>query len=175
MYNFKRFTDVKKSFNPKVTIRSGGHLGISQAAAERFGIDREGYYGIFFYDNEARVIGVRLTLDKDEAGAVKIQYRTGKTGDTLVVQASIKAFLDCYQIDYSRTVSFRPEQDEQGGMIIIDLKKPLETKTRKRQKGLPDPEFIPKQAPSPVVAIPPAQPKPSPDPQTPRLQGNEPF
>jgi len=134
-FNFERFTDVKKSFNPKVTIRAGGHLGISQSAAERYGITGEGYYGIFFYDKEARVIGVKITREK-ESGAVKIQYRPNKAGDSVVVQASIKSFLDCYEIPYAESTSYRPEIDEETGFVIIALNNPIKKKvSRQRQKA----------------------------------------
>lgn len=134
-FNFERFTEVKKSFNPKVTIRAGGHLGISQAAAERYGIKGDGFFGVFFYDKEACVIGLKITKEKEEPGAVKIQYRPSKSGDNVVIQASIKSFLDRYQINYSESTSFRPEIDEESGYIIIYLNKPIAKKvSRQRQK-----------------------------------------
>jgi hypothetical protein len=137
-YNFERFTDVKKSFKPKVTIRAGGHLGISQAAAERYGIKGEGYFGVFFYDKDACVIGLKITQDKEESGAVKIQYRQNAGGDNAVIQASIKSFLDRYQINYSESTSYRPEVDEETGFVIIDLNNPLKKKvSRQRQKADP--------------------------------------
>jgi hypothetical protein len=132
---FEKFTEVKKGFKLKMTVRSGGHLGISQSCAARYGIDGDGYYGVFFYDKEARVIGIKLSKEKEE-GSVRIQYKLSKDKKNIFIQACIKSFLDCYQIDYSESTSFRPEVDTESGLIIIDLNKPIPKKvSRQRQKA----------------------------------------
>ena len=130
-YNFERFTQTKSSFAPKVTIRKGGYLGISQAAASRYGIDGQGYYGVFFYDKDARVIGVQITQNEKEPGAVKVQWRKHK--ENAVIQVGIRSFLDFNQIDYSDSISYSPEWDEDLQMIIIDLNKPKESRARQRK------------------------------------------
>lgn len=125
MYNFKKFIGTGGSFAPKFTIRRGGSLGISQGAAKRFGIDGDKYYAVFFYDTDQRVIGMKITEDGSEEGAVKIQWRPYKGSDSnIIIQASIKALLDSYGIDYSESKSYVPVKDEQSGLIIVDLKKP---------------------------------------------------
>ena len=136
-FKFEKFTEVNRGFKPKMTIRSGGHLGINQAAAERYGIDGDGYYGVFFYDKEARVIGIKLSKEREE-GSVRIQYKLSRDKKNVFVHAGIKSFLDCYQIDYSESISFPPEVDTESGLIIIDLNNPITKKvSRQRQKADP--------------------------------------
>jgi len=167
-YKFERFTQTKSSFAPKVTIRKGGYLGISQAAASRYGIDAQGYYGVFFYDKDARVIGVQITQNEKEPGAVKIQWR--KHNENAVIQVSIRSFLDSNQIDYSDSISYSPQWDEDHQMIIIDLNKPKESRARQRKASAS--EQI--EEPEPVAAEP-VRPRDVPPPPPPAPEEDDPF
>lgn len=124
---FERFTKHGGSYAAKMTIRKGGHLGWSQGAARKFGIDGEGYYAVFFFHAGKKLMGVKVARNSEEEGAVKIQWREQAGG--AVIQCSIRSFLDYYGIDYSETRSYVPEFDEPSGLILIRLDDPKESKT----------------------------------------------
>jgi hypothetical protein len=119
MDGFEKFTQAGASFSPKMTIRKGGHLGISQGAANRYGIDGDGYYAIFYYNREKAIIGLELTKEAEADGAIKVQWRKHAGG--FVIQCSIRSFLDYYNIDYSQTTSYTPRWDDKSRLILIDL------------------------------------------------------
>jgi hypothetical protein len=125
---FERFTKVGGSFAAKMTIRKGGHLGWSQGAAKKFGVDGEGYYAVFYYHKGKQLMGIKITRNPEEEGAVKIQWR--KQAGGAVIQCSIRSFLDYYEIDYSETRSYVPELDEPTGLILLRLDNPKESKTK---------------------------------------------
>ena len=125
---FERFTKVGGSFAAKMTIRKGGHLGWSQGAAKKFGVDGPGFYAVFYYHKEQQLMGIKVTRSKEEDGAVKIQWREQAKG--AVIQCSLRSFLDYYEIDYSETRSYEPVLDAPTGLILLRLNDPKESKTK---------------------------------------------
>ena len=114
---FERFVHVGRSHKPKVTIRTGGHLGFNRGAIERYSL--QAYeYAVLFYDRDDRRIGIRLTSTKEE-GACKLRVR--ESGATI----SARAFLDFFEIDYSTSSRYFAEWDAEERMMIIELNKRL--------------------------------------------------
>ena len=126
--DFERFDKVGGRHGVKLTIRKGGYLGWSQGAARKFGIDGEGCYAVFYYSSEMQLIGIKVVRDKNDKGAVKIQWREQAKG--AVIQCSIRSFLDYYSIDHTKTRSYVPEFDEPTDLIILRLENPKESKTK---------------------------------------------
>lgn len=133
---FERFTKHGGSYAAKLTIRKGGHLGWSQGAARKFGIDGEGYYAIFYFHQGMKLMGIKVVKNNEEDGAVKIQWREQAGG--AVIQCSIRSFLDYYGIDYSETRSYVPELDEHSGLILIRLDDPKDTKASETKTDPPE-------------------------------------
>jgi len=132
---FERFTRVGGSFAAKMTIRKGGHLGWSQGAAKKFGVNGEGYFAVFYYHQEKQLMGIKVTRNSEEDGAVKIQWR--KQAGGAVIQCSLRSFLDYYEIDYSKTRSFVPELDAPSGLILIRLDQPKGSKEKEEKPVVP--------------------------------------
>lgn len=115
---FERFENAGKSFKPKVSIRSNGHMGFTQGAVERFGL-RKFAYCVMFYDRAERKVGVEFTNSEQPGITLKVNSRST---DCFV---SIRGFLDYYNIDYSVTRSYGGEKQEGSEMIVIDLNSPI--------------------------------------------------
>ena len=112
---FEKFTSSGKTFKPKVSIRKYGQIGFNNGAVKKFDLDKYEYV-ILFYDRENRRIGIKLTNNSSEDGAMKLQKRP------LNVAISAKSFLEYYEIPYLKTSRYNPQWDENEKMIIIDLK-----------------------------------------------------
>jgi len=174
MDGFEKFTQVGSSFASKMTIRKDGYLGWSQGAANKFGIDGEGYYAIFFYHSGKRLVGIKITHDSSEEGAVKIQWRKQSKG--AVIQCSIRSFLDFYGIDYSETVSYEPELDGPSELILIRLDNPKEMKSRAPKSNAVEPvQNEPPVQPEPSIPPEPLAPEPLNKSRPPWAQEDEPF
>ncbi len=111
---FERFEYGGRSFVPKVSIWSRGQIGFSMGAVKRFELQKYQYV-VFFYDTEARRIGFQFTLDKNETGAAKLNVR--ENGGVV----GAKAFLDYYGLDYKKTRQFIMKEDQETGLLIIEL------------------------------------------------------
>lgn len=118
-FSFERFTDVDKSFSPRVTIRQNGQLGFNEGARNKFNIGDFGY-AVLFFDRLNSAVGVLLTNDKDEPGALRVV----NTRQNTFVPA--KSFLDRYEISYGKSRRFWLEQHDV--MLVFELEKPLGTK-----------------------------------------------
>ena len=125
MYEFETFTSIGSSFASKVSVRRNGTIGFSQGALMKFGLDKGKWFAVLKYDKSAKVIGIHLTQNEIEPGAIKIQCREipGRAGKkNLAGQISARAFLDYFGIEYSdRSRAYVPVKD--GDHIIVDLKK----------------------------------------------------
>lgn len=115
-FNFERFTDVNKSFSARVTIRRNGQLGFNEGAKNHFAIG-EWTHAVLFFDSEKRAVGLMLTNDANEAGAIKI---TNTKQNTFV---PAKAFLDRYGVSYAESQRFCLEKHQE--MLVFELDKPL--------------------------------------------------
>ena len=113
---FERFTLTGKSYRPKISIRSNGQIGFNQGAIERFGLNNY-KFAVLFYDRDQKIIGIKLT-NQDEDGACTLQVRKSNAA------ISAKAFLDYFDINYSKTKRYDAKYDEQEKMITAELNKP---------------------------------------------------
>lgn len=115
-FSFERFTDVNKSFSARVTIRRNGQLGFNEGAKNQFGIG-EWTHAVLFFDNEKRAVGLMLTNDAKEAGAIKI---TNTKQNTFI---PAKAFLDRYGVSYVESQRYCLEKHHE--MLVFELDEPL--------------------------------------------------
>jgi hypothetical protein len=112
---WERFTQTGRGFQPKASIWRGGQIGFNQGAVKRMKL-REYDYAILLYDPDTGRIGVRLTNDEAEAGAVKILGR----GTGAFVSA--KAFLDFYEVLYPQDVKMDISYDETNELYVLESK-----------------------------------------------------
>lgn len=112
---FKRFTKTKgRGYKPKVSIWSRGQIGFNQGAVERYNL-RDFKYAVLFFDAETKRIGMKFTNDENEEGIVKLVKRT--TG----LSFSARAFLDFYNIEYSKTEKYDVEYIPEDELYAIQL------------------------------------------------------
>jgi len=129
MLNLKKFTDVGVNFDAKISIRPSGMMGVSSGALRRFKLLDDRWSVVMFYDKEARVVGIKPTMNRDEQGATKLVVRDPKPDSTQKQPSghfSAKSFLQHHNIPYrgKHAQSFEAAWSAEHDMILIDLKKP---------------------------------------------------
>jgi hypothetical protein len=111
---FERFTKTGRGYKPKVSIWSSGQIGFNSGSVVRNDLDKY-KYAILYFDKDTRRIGVEFTNDEGENNLVKTINRSGG------VSFSARAFLDYYDIDYSKTKKYDVEYDENDNLYVIPL------------------------------------------------------
>jgi len=112
---FEKFTSRGRSFKPRVSIWKRGQIGLTQAAVDKFNLF-ENQYVVAFYDKDVQKIGLKFTSNKQEEGAAKMNVKS--TGAIF----SAKAFLDYYEIDYTKTKRYDIDFDKEAELYVFNLK-----------------------------------------------------
>lgn len=115
---FERFTGGGRSYKARASIRKNGQIGLSQGAVQRFKLDRYPYV-VLFYDKETERIGIKPTQNPEEPGAYRLNHK-GSGADI-----SGLAFLEYFGIDRDRSRRYEADWDDEQGMLVIDLEKPV--------------------------------------------------
>jgi hypothetical protein len=114
---FERFTKTHgKESTPKVTIWRRGQIAISQGGVDKFDV-KQFEFAVLFYDRETKKIGIKLTNDSNEDGAIKINKKM-RSG----VSISGKSFLTYYEIDFSKTIKYDVNDDKENQLLVINIK-----------------------------------------------------
>lgn len=116
---FERFTEVGRVFRPRASLRSNGQIGFNHGCVKRFEMNKFSH-AVLFYDADTKRIGVKLTNDKDEAGASTLITRNGN--GTL----SGRAFLEFYHLTPKRTTQYDIEPDNASRLLVIDVARSVE-------------------------------------------------
>lgn len=112
-YHFERFTEAGKNFSPRVTLRQNGQIGFNEGARNAYAVaDRK--YAVLFYDTANAAIGILLTNEETEEGALPV--RQSKTNTYIAA----KSFLDKHRIDYSKARRLKPEQHDDVLVLQLD-------------------------------------------------------
>ena len=118
-YKFDRFDDPNKSFAAKVTIRRNGQLGFNDGARNSYRL-KNFQYAVLFYDQENEAVGIMLTNNGEEAGAIKLSAGEQNT------YISAKGFLDRHKINYANMKKRnRYELKKIEDMLVFELKEPI--------------------------------------------------
>lgn len=117
---FEKFTHGgARGFQPKISLRNKGQLGINPGAVERYKLENFDYV-VLYYDKEARVIAIKPTGDHTEEGVMKLR-KNKRTGEATI---AAKTLCDYYAIDcYSGTIRMNPKWDDEMQAIIVELPK----------------------------------------------------
>jgi len=113
---WERFTAVGRSFKTFLSIWKGGTLSLNAGAAELFGVD-DYEFAVLYFNRKDNAIGIRLTNDGDEDGAVKLHH--GSTGATI----RARSFIDFYGLQDCVSGKYPLRRDEQEQLLIATLKK----------------------------------------------------
>jgi hypothetical protein len=116
---FKRFTEtgfrLGKSGKPMVSIWRQGQISFNTAAMQAYKL-KEYNYAVLYYDEDAKAVGIMLTNDGKEDGAIKLIKRT--SGGFSV---SGKRFLHFHKISYEKTASYPVEWDDESKLYVFKL------------------------------------------------------
>lgn len=123
---FEEFKFMDRALRSKVTIRETGHIGFSNGAINRLKINEFGFCKLYFNKEENKV-GMKLIDNEKSESKTKIIKRKNN------YYISSRPFFDYYGISYRPSRSFIAIEDEESGLIVIDLNKPLPSKKLKRK------------------------------------------
>lgn len=113
-FNFEKFVDTDKSFSARVTIRQKtGQFGFNTGAVNRFKI-HDFQYGILYFDNSERVVGIELTNEKAPG---TIEIKSGSTNTYI----RAKNFCDKYSIKYSSSHSYELKRMESSPILFFEI------------------------------------------------------
>lgn len=128
---FVQFKLFGSKFSPRVSIRRNGQIGFSQGFCNRFNIeDNEDYNVQVFHDKESNCIGFNFVKGKC-SDSIPLNR---KTKDKHI---SAKSFLEYIGFDYKKKqLSYTPEREKNGELIIINLSSPIEEKTVLKEEDL---------------------------------------
>lgn len=114
---FERYTKTNlRMGEPQISIWSRGQIGLNSGAIEKYKLNNFNY-AVLYFDKDTKTVGVMLTNDKKEPGAMKLVKR--KSGG---FSFSAQSFLKYYEIDYSKTVRYDLTYDEKENMYTFQLK-----------------------------------------------------
>ena len=111
---FRKFTEVGRSFVPKISIRANGQIGFNNGSVKRFKL-LDFSHVVAYYNSEQKKIAMQFTNDGEAEGAMKI-IKNEKN-----YFFSGKSFLDFHTIDYNTTLSREVEWLEEEVLAIIAL------------------------------------------------------
>ena len=126
--SWKKFESFGENFTPKISIRATGHIGFSRGAVNKFGLHRYQYCELL-YDEERKMIGIKFTNDETSGVTTKLVKRD------IDCFISAKPFLNYFGVEYKPTKSYYGEHDEESGLVVIDLGKPVIVHTKRSRKS----------------------------------------
>ena len=116
---FKRFAGTKfrtgKIGDPMISVWAIGQISLNTDAMRKFEL-YDFTHGVLFFDEDSRSVGVMLTNDPEEVGALKLIKR--KTGGHAI---SAKKFLNFHDIDYSESKSYPLEYDSESDLYVFKI------------------------------------------------------
>ena len=113
---FERFEKSGRAFKNRITIQKGYVIALNLAATEEFKI-RDYKFAVFFFDREAMRVGIKLTNERSETGALKVRIRE-KVGALL----SARSFIEYYKLGDFRSKTFDATWNARDKMVVFQLK-----------------------------------------------------
>jgi len=122
---FVKFTDVGKSFVPKISINNRGLISFNQGACKRFGLEKF-KAAVAYYDAESRRIGLEFVTEENLEGAIKLRHRS------IGADIAAKSFLAFFNLLPKEIMVFPVDMNERNNWIELELSKGVERKVRSR-------------------------------------------
>jgi len=120
---FEKFEFLGGRFEPKVSLRSNGAIGLSQGALVRFNLLNSEWHAELYYDKVEKVIAIK-PIATAGSSTTKIVVKTLFSKDGRKSYSSFlsgKSFLEYYEIPFAKTRSYSAEWDEELKMILVKL------------------------------------------------------
>jgi hypothetical protein len=119
MMGFKRFEGTKyrtgRIGEAMISVWAIGQISFNTDAMRKFEL-YDFTYGVLFFDEDSRSVGILLTNEPDEKGALKLIKR--KTGGHAM---SAKKFLAFHEIDYSESKTYPLEYDREANLYVFKI------------------------------------------------------
>ncbi len=112
---------------PRATIRPSGLISFDAASVETFDL-KSASYAVLFFDKTRKLVGVKITKNAAEDGALKLSRRRRSV--------SLKApqFFDLYGLSFDEAQRFDVSQDPTTKMLTISLKSVKRRRGRRPKK-----------------------------------------
>lgn len=107
---WEKFTLTSKG-SPKLTIRSGGQIGINESCVERYELAKYKYI-VLLIDKDEKKIGIKFTNIENEEHSKPINF--SKYGITIYA----KNFVEFYGLDKIKKKKLDCIWDEAGQMLV---------------------------------------------------------
>jgi hypothetical protein len=114
---FVKFERPQKREATEISICETGEIKINRAASKNYNVFKFKHV-IFHFDPDGERVGVELTNDELDPGAVKIIRK-----NVWSCANKAEAIIEHFDIKYYETRKFAPEFDKSANMIIFDLNK----------------------------------------------------
>lgn len=125
-FTFEKFPGAGRGYSPRASVRKNGQIGFNIGAIMHFGLAQYDK-AVLHYDRENKVIGIQ-PITGDDATACSLIHRQGSS------YIAAKSFFDWFRIPIgSETERYPLWRDDGSGMLILELAKPVATKTEERQ------------------------------------------
>jgi hypothetical protein len=111
---FERFIKTARVYSPFVTIWARGQLAFSAASVRKYHIETY-QFAVLHFDLETRRIGIQLTNDAEEPGAIRLR----KIGHSFAL--TIKAFYHHYNLPLTETRQYVPHLDDATQFLVLSL------------------------------------------------------
>ena len=113
---FEKFVPPRaRTAAPKALIRPTGLISFDGNAVEAFGL-AEAQYALLFFDRTRKLVGVKLTANATDEGALKLSRRRR------TVSVKSPEFFAEYGIEISQPTRFDAFQDDNKDMIVVNIK-----------------------------------------------------
>ncbi|MBD3293739.1 MAG: hypothetical protein GF393_12505 [Armatimonadia bacterium] len=104
-----------RSASPKALIRPTGLISFDGNAVEAFNLS-DAQYAVLFFDRTRKLVGVKLTDNAGEEGALKLSRRRR------TVSVKSPDFFEEYGIEIHQPTRFDTSYDDAKNMIVINTK-----------------------------------------------------
>jgi len=118
-YDFERFTQIGRTHRPRVSITKQGLISLNRGCWQRYDIGSYDHV-VLLWDRQRQAIGIMLTHDPDEEGAIRLRQRNQGA------DISARGFLEFCEIPYGEeTQRYDPTLVTEDGhkIIVVNLQR----------------------------------------------------
>ena len=113
---FEKYIPPQSSgVRPRATIRPSGLISFDAATVETYAL-KSANYAVLFFDKTRKIVGVQITKNPTEDGALKLSRRRRS------VSLKAPSFFEQYGLSFDEPQRFDVGQDPNSRMLTISLK-----------------------------------------------------
>ena len=126
---FELFDHIGEAYNIKtiVTINKYNSLTLNVGTIRAYKI-REYHFVNIYYHEDTRKVGFKFLQDKEEHSLALTMSKNQCT-----IYMSFTGFLKYYNLELNKTRKYLVMKDEESGLLVFDMSRPLKVPTRKKK------------------------------------------